>query len=112
MLVDNLMQDAGPSIYYNDAFRVVLEDHVSTLRNNSLTKVVTVPPHSAYKYEGDFYGLLSSLNIPPHYHWLVMRMTGFTSTLDATRGIQYVLVPETNTLERIRQSHMSKIKTS
>jgi hypothetical protein len=110
MQIDSLAYAQGPSIYYDDAFRSVLEDHISFLKTHPKTNVVSVQPHDAYKYEGDLYGLFANMNIPAHYHWIVMRTNGFRSPFDGSENMLQILVPSTDVIDKIRQSHSAKRK--
>lgn len=107
MQIDSLLTDPGPQIYYDDAFRNVLEDYMGVLRVSSSTSAIAIDPKDAYKYEFDLFGLLRMNSIPDYIHWTVMRMNGFTSPLEITRDLQALLIPDTAMLEKIRQSHMS-----
>ena len=112
MQIDTIMINPGPSIYYDDDFRRVLEDHLSLLKKDPSTSVLNIAPQKAYKYEFDLYGLLSDYNIQPQLHWLAMRLNGMTSPTDATKDITSLLIPDTNVVDRIRQSHMTTRRIS
>jgi len=107
MNINRLMKNSGPSIYYDDSFRVVLETFVPSLIVSQDTTQISVSEQAAYKYESDFFGLLSEFNIPVHLHWLVMRMNNLTSPFDSTLLYNLLLVPDENTIDHIRQSYMS-----
>lgn len=107
MPISNLVADSGPSIYYDQAFRDVLEDYLSFLKNTNSTTTISVEPMVAYKFEFDFFGLLANYNIQPHLHWIIMRMNDLTSPSDAKADIDTIHIPDNGTLDHIRQSHMS-----
>ena len=107
MLIDNLMNDPGDDIWYDQTFRITLEDHLTWLKNNSGTLQITIAANDAYKYEGDFFGLLNKYNAPPYLHWIIMRMNGLTSPSDSDASINTLLVPNLNVLDNIRQSYIS-----
>lgn len=108
MKINELMVDPGPSIFYDSAFRNVLEDHMTFLREHSQTIQITVEPTQAYRFEHDLFGLLAHYNVPVHFHWLVMRMNKMTSPTDSHRDINTLLVPDHTVVEHIRQSHMTR----
>lgn len=112
MQVNSLMMNPGPTIYYNDVFRSVLEDHLTLLKNHSETKVITVEPMIAYRFEFDFFSMLSYFGLPSHLHWLIMRMNDFLSPLDNTRDLTNIIIPSGTTVDTIRQSHMTTRKIS
>lgn len=108
MDVDALMVDDGPPIYYDGAFRNVLEDHMTFLRTHPLTQVLVVDPAQAYRFEGDLFGLLSRYNLPPHFHWVTMRMNKMSTPTEASASLSSLLIPDHTTVEHIRQSHMTR----
>lgn len=112
MTIENLMFSEGPSIYYDDGFRRVIEDHMTVLRESPETREVDVTPGVAYKYAGDFYGLAQSLGVPPHLHWVTMRLNGLFSPNDYLDTMYVVRIPSPTALEQLRQSHMSTRKVT
>lgn len=107
MLIDNLMVDSGPQIFYNDAFRRVLESYIPWLIKNTSTQQITVDPLAAYRFEADFFSLLSYYNVPSYLHWLIMRMNKLVSPSDSDKNITSLYIPDGTTIEYIRQSFMS-----
>lgn len=112
MSVNELMISQGPSIYYSNEFRNVLEDHMSFLRADQGTRVVAVDPGLAYRYEHDLYSYLRNANVEANIHWLVMRMNGMTTPMEFGPEYQLLAIPDIGTVDRIRQSHMSSRKLS
>lgn len=114
MKIDNLLADHGSNIYYDPAFRNVLEDHMSFLKTHPDTKKINIESVYAYKYVGDLSGLLKHYNIDIYLHWVIMRMNGFTSFNEAGENIVELLLPDSRAIERIRQLHstiQNKMKT-
>lgn len=107
MGINDLMLSAGPSIYYDDSFRNVLEDHLWYLKNHSSTSVLSIEPIKAYKYEYDLYGLLNNYSINMNLHWIIMRLNNMTDPTEVTRDLKMLLIPDIRVIEQIRQSHMT-----
>lgn len=107
MLIDSLAIDPGPQINYDQAFRNVLEDFMSVLRTNAGNAALNIDVNIAYKYESDLFGLLNYYNIQPALHWVVMRMNNLTSPTDYTSSMVSLLLPDSNVINQIRQSHMT-----
>ena len=107
MQIDQLMLQEGGTTYYDNTFRGVLEDHMTYLRTHPTTTVLTVDAGKAHKFEFDIFGLLADYGISAHLHWLIMRMNNL---VDPTKfGLQFesLLIPNVNTVDQIRQSHMT-----
>lgn len=102
--IDNLMVPAGADIYYSDAFRNVLEDHMTYLRGHESTTRQEVEPIDIVRYQADLFGLLGKMGIPPYMHWVVMRMTDLTSPSRVPDDLIYVLVPDEAVISRLQQT--------
>lgn len=75
--VVNEMHNPGPGVYYQLGFRKMIEDHLTWLRNHEKTNVINIAAKDALRYHGDFFGLLSFLEIPAKFHWILMRLNGY-----------------------------------
>lgn len=103
--INALMFTTGPSDYYTDAFRQVLEDHMWYLRGITSTQPQTVSPQEAWQNEGDLYGFLAGkLNIEPQYHWVVMRLNNFTSPTQFGKHVNQLLIPSFTLIEQLRSA--------
>ncbi|MNU19683.1 hypothetical protein D3C71_79160 [compost metagenome] len=107
MTINDLAFDEGATVYYDDGFRNVIEDHMTILRARSDSMTKMVEPGRAYKYEADYYGLLQFLEVPTALHWVTLRMNGYTSPMQYDGVGVTVLVPNPDVIEQMRSSHMS-----
>jgi len=107
MLISSLAINPGSPIFYDRLFRITLESYLTWLINDSSTQQINIDPQLAYKFEGDFFGLLLQYNIKPYLHWVIMRMNGLTSPLDSEADINTLLIPNDAVIEQIRQSYVS-----
>ena len=105
MLLDNLSINEGPAIFYNQGMRNVLEDHMEYLRNLNTTQLIAVEPAAVYRNANDLQGLFAELRIPPHLHWVVMRINHFTSFTANFEGLMLLRVPNPTEIDRIVQSY-------
>jgi hypothetical protein len=108
MTIDGLMNSYGDNIYYDIGFRSVLEDHIAFLKQNPQTRIIAITANNAYKYVGDYFGLLNETNITPSLHWLVMRMNDFTSPTENKDDIRSILVPDIALVERIKGVYLTQ----
>jgi hypothetical protein len=107
MAITSLMLPDGPTDYYDQGFRNVLEDHFPLLRASNETEVHTVEPDRAYRFEFDLFGLFNSYSIPAHLHWPIMRMNKMSNPNEVTRDFSSFLLPNATKLEQIRQAYTS-----
>lgn len=81
MSLRNLEVSFDPS-FYNPEFIKFIEDNINYFNNPKDLKEITFEPARGYQYEGDLYGLFNFLNIPPHMHYLTMRINGYDTPMD------------------------------
>lgn len=100
----------GDSLFYDASMRRTFEIYLGWLKTHPETTAHAVDPHTVYKYEGDFYGLLNMLDIAPELHWLVLRINDLTNPMDFPQDIGEILVPDYRVISRILQRHRAIIK--
>lgn len=110
MATINAMVQAGPDIYYDEAFRRVLEDHMTYLRNLPSTSKLDVEGIDVIRYQADFFGLLAKLGVPLYLHWVVLRMTGLSSPAKIPDDLSYVLLPDEAEITRLKQTVLATNK--
>lgn len=108
MQILNLLRSPGNKVYYEQGFRVLLEDHMTYLKGLSTTRTINIDLHNAYKFQGDLDGLLNEFRIKPEIHYIVMRMNNFTSPSEYTPDILTLLIPDDQEISRIRSSYKTK----
>jgi hypothetical protein len=111
--INALMFDPGPSVYYTDGFRQVLEDHMTYLRQHQSTQVMAVSPRAAWENDQDLFGFLQLVNLQPQFHWVTMRMNNFSSPTEFGTSVTQLLIPSSVVLEQLRSAYMtSNVLTS
>lgn len=108
--VDALLVPQGTDVYYTDAFRNVLEDHMTYLRGAASTTVGNVDPIKAYRFEFDLNGLLLDMGLPLFLHWTIMRMNNLSSPQHVPADLTTLLLPAPAELEMIRQAEYTKAR--
>ena len=107
----NLMKNTGPEIYYDPGLHTVFESHMRYLKTLNDTRVVDVDPHDVYKYESDFYGLLSKMGYPNQFHWVIMRINDITNPTNLDANLTYLIIPSDAAMSKIQQLYTTVIKT-
>lgn len=92
-------------VYFTSSFRKVLEDHMTFLRTHEKTQMKIVQPLDLQKYRFDLTGLLNNMQIPLHMHWIIARMNNLTSLTDVPEELSYLLIPDSEVVDGIRQIH-------
>lgn len=109
------MAQPGPSLFYEEKFRLMVETHINILRNYNVSKQ-DIPENHYYQYEGDFYGFLVGENVPSHLHWIYMRVNGMYNPNEFAAELRdpyqkrqqpYYLIPHEATLSDIQRMYAS-----
>lgn len=99
MSVIALSAPLGEHNYYSDGFRLTLENHMPYLLHPSKHRNVNVAGINKIKYQGDFHGLLTQLNIPTELHWITTRLNGLGSPMDYDGSNITIKVPNSGELD-------------
>lgn len=101
MSVLSQMAPAGQSFFYSDTWRQIVETHLIWLRARNESSVIYIEPHIALKYEGDFYGALIELRVPPYLFYVILRMNGLYNPSDFNGEAIMVMVPILETIQQL-----------
>lgn len=106
MQIHNL-QDADDSVYHEEGFQLMLESHLTHLRQTNI-RIETVSEHQSYKYEGDFYGLCDVINIVKRFHYVTLRINGYEHSGDYKGDRKLIVIPDYNLIEQLRSVYQTK----
>ncbi len=106
--INKMLVTYSSDIYFTSGFRKVLEDHMTFLRTHEKTQMKVVQPIDLQKYRFDLTGLLNSMQIPLHMHWVIARVNNITSLTDVPEDISYLLIPEYQLIETIKQVYANQ----
>lgn len=111
MKIANLLEPKEnlEEVYFDTDFIKHIESFMTKLRASPNIKIRNeFTPVISYKYEGDYFGLLDYLNIEKKYHYIVLRFNGYTSSSDFKGNDLYVLVPDLNEIENIKNIYLTQ----
>lgn len=107
MSISDLAISAGSSRYEEDGFKIVIEDHLSWLKNHSDNTGIAPDGPTVEKYRGDFYGLLIESGISSKYHWTAMRVNGMYSPTDYGRGYGNIIIPSPTVVDTLMAKYVT-----
>lgn len=110
MDIFDTMITGGPAIFYDPRFRNVLEDHMSFLRMHPSNRTIDIEPGIAYKYAGDFFGLMQQYGISSEFHWPIMRVNDYISPQDYKDTDLTFIRPDETILMRLSETFRSHNK--
>lgn len=110
-LSDTILDSVSP-VYYSEPFQSMLENHIFTLARHSGAQVIPIEPSHAYQYEGDFFGLLTSLGVPSQYHWTTMRCNGYYSPVDFRSDVVSITQPPFEQIDELQAIYTSSSSLS
>jgi hypothetical protein len=99
-LAATLLQD-GAAIYYTDSFRVMIEFNLQWLLSSTYISTFSISNQSAYVYEYDLFGLLTSMSVPRQLHWIVMRLNGLNSPDEFRADMSTLYLPNESVIENM-----------
>lgn len=94
-----LLQDM-PKEWWGRDFRNIIETHLPTLRVQGST-IHTITDSEGYHHTGDLYSLLTARNVISKYHWIVMRVNKFYSTLEYDGKAFDLIIPNEDAINMI-----------
>ena len=110
MPIQALMNSDGSKLFYDPGFCRLLETYIHTILNRPDNELLEVEGADAYRYEGDFFGLLTYHGISPELHWFILRLNGLNTPLDYIAEHRLIVIPNYDYLNRIKQLYQSTRK--
>lgn len=110
MSINKRMVPPGDRRYYSAQWHRVVESHLQWILSLPENRIEQVDDGVAYKYEGDFMGLLQELRVPMELHWVVMRVNGYTSPTDYTYDKTQILIPDPGGIGRLFNNFVTVTK--
>jgi len=111
---DNTKSNNPLSDFYDvgmtEAFKTVIEDHLNYLKNLEDTQILTLNQALVYRYEYDFYKILTAINIDKQLHWVTLRMNGRINPFESCSNLNTVLVPSLSSVLGLLNIHRTKTK--
>lgn len=105
MSIHSLMSAEAAPLFYDPAFRRMLETHLPLLRTHPTTQVNMVSPLMSYRYRGDLYGFLTKAGVSKDLHWLVMRLIDLNSPTEFDDKVTQILIPADAFINQIMNSY-------
>ena len=93
MSIKTYLPNVKDSIFYDETFRKMIEDHMGIIMANSF--LYNIEPRMAAAWRGDFYGMLTEnvSDLPVAWHWITLRLNGLLSPTDYSGQGGKILVP-------------------
>ena len=102
------LSDPTDDVYHSVDFQNLIESHLSKLRKSTNITTHAITAFEQMKYVGDYSGLLLNLNIPKKYHWIILRLNGYTSPLEYNGEPVIIFIPDLTEIERLKNTLLTK----
>lgn len=106
--------NGGLSDFYDvgmtEAFKTVIEDHLNYLKNLEDNQVYVLQPALVYRYEYDFYKILTAIHVDKRLHWVTLRMNGRINPFENCSNLNTILVPSFSSISELLNIHRTKTK--
>lgn len=106
--VTSLREDAGDSVYYDENFMRMIEQHRIYLQNVDGTEPRIIPEGEAWRWRYDFYGLLRYLDIPEYLRWITLRVNDLKSPSDYTGLNTSLIIPSFTAIQMLASIYRSQ----
>lgn len=98
-------RNPGPEVYYQSAFRDVIEMHLPLMLKTGRFTIQDIEPSVAYKNENDFYGLLNDFLMDVNLFWPTLRINGFYEPSEYPADKLAIIIPDSAYLDQLRRMH-------
>lgn len=109
--VRSFREDPGESTYYDEAFRLMIEQHRIYLQDAAGYVDRVLDSATAWRWRFDFYGLLEFLGVPEYLRWIYLRVNNYThpNEFDSTRVT--IRIPDIKAIERLVSLYRNQYRT-
>lgn len=91
----------GGAVYYEDAWRDVIEFHLPLISSTGNNTTIPVVDSDTIKYQFDFFGLLQEYGIPVWLHWITMRLNGLGAPTEYDGSLRTLVIPDNQMVKQI-----------
>ena len=105
--VTNYAVDTGADVLYSAGWQVLIESELLNLTSSYNSSTLSIDPHDAFKYEGDFYGLLAQYNIPQQYFFAYLRANGLRDPSEFPMTMSSLIAPSPTYLDNLKSVYMT-----
>lgn len=107
MSVEALLTSSGSEIYYDPKFIQVMVDHLDWFRDRPDTRSVAIPLSDLNKFRYNLVGFLAHYKVPPHQHFLTLRLNGLKHDHDFDYNLTTLRIPGDASMETLRQRYQT-----
>jgi len=105
--VQNSMREQGDAVYYEEGWLLTVESHLLLLRSSSVATIIAIDPHDAFKFEGDFGGLMLAYGLPAQYQFAYLRANGLYAPHEYTATMTQLIIPSLDYLSKLRRTYQT-----
>lgn len=95
--------------YFDPKFQKMLEEHLVLLRNSAKKRPANIDSQKSYMFIGDFYGYLSSINVPVNQHYINLRLNGFEHPSDYTSELKILYLADPDKVDLLFDIYKTRV---
>lgn len=96
------------NVYCEPGFKHMLESYLTTFLKSPSLKGLPATPLQQGLFKGNFNLLLLDMGIEAKFHWITMRLNGYTSPYQYDGRDITVLFPDFQQIERLKSLYQAK----
>lgn len=105
--VQNNLRAMGDAVYYEEDWQLLIETHLPALRSSPVATYTAIDPHNAFKFEGDFTGLLLAYSLPVEYMFVYLRANGMYSPQEYPSTMTQLITPSGDFIAKLRRTYQT-----
>lgn len=108
----NQMAIASPSEFtLTDDYFSFIESMTGWIREQADTSTVYIPPETGWLYRFDMTAFLIDNGVPLEDHRLILRVNGMDSNQVLDETVNTLLIPQQETIRRLKSAYRTKLTT-
>ena len=101
-LKSSLVYGDNSKPFFDPNFRNILDSHLEYLKVTGNVELdASVDTDYMGQFHGDFYAILTHMNITPKYHRIIMLMNGLTNPIQYEGQLTSLIIPDLTVIDRI-----------
>lgn len=114
-IFDDAIFNEEAVLYFDPDFINTLDSHIEYLKTAPGAQYLEIPKDSLENYKGDFFAVLTDMQIMPKYHRIIMLLNHFMSPADYLGQEMQVFIPnlaEIDGIASVYRTGRSKLQLS
>lgn len=111
MSIKDLINNPGPSSWYEPLWFTTVEDNLGYLLNINNVEAVKIDPIMHEHHKHNFYNFLREQVTPERRYWyVIMRVNGMTSPTQFSENMDFMVYPKLQLIDQLHEQYLSSTR--